>query len=256
MVISPLADLANQYLPLFVVIQARVSAFFAAAFFFRRELVPARIMLAVAFVISVYITMLLKNSASAAISYSILPLLLQQIFLGFLSGIVINFFVEIFLGFGQVISMQAGLGMVQMYVPKLGSVTPLTNFFVLTATLIFFQLNGHLLAIKLIVNSFIFGDFHHTNLSFSSLKSVMDFSAIIFSGALMLSLSVVITILLTNFTIGVMSKFSPQINIFSVGINISLIICLFAVYVSYDLIVENGEVLLNDILEFLRGVMA
>ena len=70
--------------------------------------------------------------------------------------------------------------------------------------------------------------------------------------ALRLTAVMTIAILLSNVTLAIMTKFSPQVNIFSIGINISLIICYFAAYISFDLIVEHGTTLLNELLEALR----
>lgn len=253
MLVAQFLQSFGKQLPLFLIIETRVAALFTSLFFLRKDYIPMRILLALSVVITIFVmsTGPLGDFGVVGVEPSflqLLPQLLMQIFLGMMTGLMINFFSEVFLGLGQIASMQAGLGFVNFYVPKVGSVTPLTNFFVMTATIIFFELNGHLVLIKMLVSSLRLSSLHAQKFDIELIKQVLIFSKIIFSGALMLSLSMTIAILLSNMTLAIMTKFSPQVNIFSIGINVSLIICYFAAYISFDLIVEHGNTLLNEIL--------
>lgn len=248
----------GQQLPVFFIIQSRIAALFTSLFFLRKEYVSPRILVALAFMLAVFI----MNTGSFELPksdpdfISLLPILLMQIVLGLLTGFIVNVFAEIFLGLGQIASMQAGLGFVNFYVPKIGTITPFTQFFVLTATMIFFELNGHLVLIKMIVSSLQVSLYPKHGINFDLIKQFLIFVKVIFSGAFMLSLSLTIAVMLSNLTIAIMTKFSPQVNIFSIGINISLIICFFTAYISFDLIVEHGTTILNDIFDVVKQVLA
>jgi flagellar biosynthetic protein FliR len=258
MLVANFLQSMGRQLPLFLLVQARVAALFASLFFLRKEFVPGRLLIGASVIISMFIVSTSSLSHFAAITnatpdfFYLLPELLMQIALGFMTGIMINFFSEIFLSLGQLASMQAGLGFVNFYIPKIGSVTPLTNFYVIMATIIFFELNGHLILIKMIVRSMqVIPNPAHL-FSAELMKQIVLYAKIIFSGSLMLALSLTIAILLSNFTLAFMTKFSPQLNVFSIGINISLLICYFAAYVSFDLIIEHGSTFLNDILDAIK----
>lgn len=244
----------GRQLPQFFIVEARIAALFTSLFFLRKEYIPSRILLGLSVTLSIFVMITGQfNRIDVDPSFlALLPELLIQIALGLMMGLMINFFSEIFLGLGQIASMQAGLGFVNFYVPKVGSITPLTQFFVMTATIIFLELNGHLVLIKMVVTSLQLPPTRAAGFDAELLKQVLLFSKIIFSGSLMLSLSMTIAILLSNVTLAIMTKFSPQVNIFSIGINISLIICYFAAYISFDLIVEHGTTLLNEILEAVK----
>ncbi|MFI4918022.1 MAG: flagellar biosynthetic protein FliR [Legionellales bacterium] len=252
----------GQQLPLFFIVQARIAALFTSLFFLRKEYVPGRLLVGISFVLSVFIMNTSSLSHFVAITnidptlVHLLPTLLLQAGLGMITGLMINFFAEIFLGLGQLASMQAGLGFVNFYIPKVGSVTPLTNFYVIMATIIFFELNGHLILIKMIVDSMqvMPNPAHAFNIEL--MKQTLLFAKIIFSGSLMLALSMTIAILLSNFTLAFMTKFSPQLNVFSIGINISLLICYFAAYVSFDLIIEHGSSLLQEIFSAAKAMQS
>lgn len=254
MLVAELIQTIGRQLPQFFLVEARIGALFSSLFFLRKEYIPSRILLALSVVLSLFV-MITGQFHRIDVDpdfLTLLPELLIQIGLGLIMGLMINFFSEMFLGLGQIASMQAGLGFVNFYVPKVGSITPLTQFFVMTATIIFFELNGHLVLIKMVVTSLQLPSSRQSAFDIEVFKQVLLFSKIIFSGAFMLSLSMTIAILLSNVTLAIMTKFSPQVNIFSIGINISLVLCYFAAYISFDLIVEHGTTLFNEILDAVR----
>lgn len=258
MIVATFIQSFGQQLPLFLIIQARIGALFSSLFFLRKEFVPARILAGFSFVLAVFVLCSghFEVPQTTPSFLALVPTLLTQIVLGLMTGFIINFFAEIFLGLGQIASMQAGLGFVNFYVPKLGTITPLTQFFMMTVTMIFFELNGHLVLIKMIVNSLQLISKPTRLFDRALILQLLMFAKIIFSGSFMLSLAITIAVLLSNLTIAVMTKFSPQINIFSIGINISLLVCYFVAYISFDLIVEQGGLLLNDLFEVVGQVQS
>ncbi len=248
----------SQTMPIFLLIQAKISGLVGILFYFRKEWVSRRILLSTTLVLSYFVlqTQPLHWAVDTAHYLLLVMGLLQQLLEGVLIGLTINFFVEVFLMLGQFISMQAGLGFVNLYMPRLGNITPLTNFFIITSAVIFFEMNGHLILFKMLIQSFSYGDFIKIAGLPDKIFQVISYSKFIFNSSVMLSLSVVISLLLSNFTIGIVTKFSPQINIFSIGINISIIVGFFACYLSYDLILDNGEILLNELIDFSKKVLS
>ena len=84
------------------------------------------------------------------------------------------------------------------------------------------------------------------------MSNVLSYSSVIFSGSIMLSMTIVITILLTNISLAVMTKFAPQFNIFSIGINMTLIMGLITIYVTYNLFLNQGGHIIVDGLNYLQ----
>jgi|GEM_PF-2155722 len=242
---------------LFFLLLARFAATFASITFFRREFLPARITVLLCIVLSLFVVMydILGQNIPTFTDGTLFINLGLQIALGLLTGFILNLFVDVFLALGQIISIQSGLGFVNLFVPRVGSITPLSQFFFITATLIFFELNGHLLLVKMIIDSVKTQLIGIHRIDMDVLRQVILYTKIIFSGALMLSLAIVIALLVSNITLAVMTKFSPQLNIFSIGITISLIIGFFMLYLCFDAICENGRILLNDILIFCHFMM-
>ncbi|KGP63707.1 hypothetical protein EP47_04915 [Legionella norrlandica] len=71
----------------------------------------------------------------------------------------------------------------------------------------------------------------------------------------MLSIALIFVLMVTNFTLALVTKFTAQLNLFSIGINISLILVFLILYLSFDIIVENGEILCNELLFFLKNIL-
>lgn len=249
-----LLDKISQNLILFLIFEARLSSTLAVIFFLRREWVPGKIMVAFSMILGLYLLCSMNRLPVMAIegSFMLIIAIANQCLLGVLTALIINFLAEFFIGFGQMISMQAGLAFVNFYVPKVGSITPLTQFFMLMCITIFFELNGHLIVIQMIIDSIVAFPLMPNVLDIQLFAKVLNFSGILFKGIAMLSLSVIFAVMLSNITLAVLTKFSPQLNLFSIGINISLIVCIFIIYISFDLIAENGTILFNELLVFVR----
>lgn len=247
-----LLDKISQNLILFLLFETRVAATLAVIFFLRREWVPGKIMIAFSMVLGFYLLCSMNRLPVIAMdgSFRLIIAIANQCLLGVVTGLVINFLAEFFIGFGQMVSMQAGLAFVNFYVPKVGSITPLTQFFMLMSIMIFFELNGHLVVIQMIVDSIVAFPLVPSALDTQLFAKILNFSGILFKGIAMLSLSVIFAVMLSNITLAVLTKFSPQLNLFSIGINISLIICIFIIYISFDLIAENGSILFNELFVF------
>ncbi len=240
---------------MFLLVFTRISAFFTTFMIFRRDFVNARIIISLSAILSVY-ALLFNQGMKVNYDVFSLSMLLQelfQFFIGFISGLILNIVFELFSGMGQIISMQIGLSLASVIDPRLGSITNLTQFYIYTIILVFLFLNGHLLVIKTLMDSLTVLPVGHYFVPDKLISSVLSYSSVIFSGAIMLSITVVIAVLITNFALAMMTRFSPQFNLFSIGINMTLILGLYCVYLTYSLVVDKGSGFLHESLSFLQG---
>lgn len=242
----------------FILVFTRISALFSTFILFRREMVNARVVISLTTILSIYVILLYQPQQINYDVYS-LPMLMQmfmQFLVGFIAGLILNIVFEIFVGLGQIVSTQVGLSMASLIDPKFGTITSLTQFYSLMTIVIFLLLNGHLFVVKTIIDSFTTFPLYQNFLPPNLLSAVFDYSAVIFSGAIMLSITILITILLANIALAVMTKFAPQINVFSIGINMTLIFGLICVYLTFDVIVNNSSSYIRAGLDFLHQTVA
>lgn len=238
----------------FILILTRISTMLSMLVIFRRETITTRIVIALSTVLSLYVMLLYPEKTLNYDIFSIQMLVeaFLQAFIGFLSALIINIVFEIFVSVGQIISSQIGLSMASLIDQRFGYITSLTHFYVITATLIFLYLNGHLFAITTIVNSF---NVLPINIAFNPshlMMGIVNYASVIFSGAIMLSITIVIVLLLTNIAIAGMTKFAPQFNLFSIGINMELIIGLICIYLTFNLFATSGSNVIRDSIAFLQ----
>ena len=118
---------------------------------------------------------------------------------------------------GQAMSASMGLSMANMVDPSMGNVPVISQFLLICSTLIFIGLGGHVLVIGLVAESFsalpISEDVPIQELA----NFVIEWSAMIFLGAILLGLPIMVSLLFINMGLGVITRAAPALNIFAVG---------------------------------------
>lgn len=237
----------------FSLIFTRLIAFFYSFTLFRREMATMRLLISLAMILSCYVMMLTKPVEISEDILSI-PYVMHsvvQVILGLTCGIIMNIFLEVFSAVGQIVSVQIGLSAASLFDPKFGVITSLTNFYVIIGSILFFEMNGHLILIKTLVQSFsalpvtvLLSQFYGA--------SIAHFSSIIFSGSVLISLTVITAILMTNLAMAFVSKFAPQFNLFSIGLNVSILIGLVCVYLTFQMLIDHGQLIIDSVLTFFK----
>ncbi len=218
--------------------------------------VPNRVRLLLSVLITAAVAPLLpKPPAIELFSIAAMLIVAQQLLIGITVGFVSLMVIQTFVLAGQIIGMQTSLGFASLVDPTSGQQVPLVGqFYLLLMTLIFFTVNGHLLMITMIVESFYtlpIGE----SLEPQSLKQMADFGGKIFANALTMSLSAVTALLLINFSFGVMTRAAPQLNIFAIGFPITMLSGLLILWLTLDGVVPHffrtwdaGQVIICDLL--------
>lgn len=158
---------------------------------------------------------------------------IEQTLLGLLLGFISRLVLETFILGAQVIAMQSGLGFASLVDPANGNSVPaLGQFFLILVTLLFLAVDGHLLMIRLVVESFhslpIGEDTQFLNLCYQ----VVMWSKWVFATGFLMSLVSVAALLIVNIAFGVMTRAAPQINLFVVGFPMTLIVGLVLVWLT------------------------
>lgn len=157
-------------------------------------------------------------------SLSALMLLAREILLGVAMGLAMR---VIFAGIGMagdVIGLQMGLGFAQFYDAQTSAQTPVIGQFLgLLATLVFLSLNGHLLLIATLIDSFHGVPLDSAKTLAESMLAFTLWGGMIMQAAILLSLPLIAALLITNSALGVLSRAAPQLNIFAIGFPITII---------------------------------
>ena len=117
-----------------------------------------------------------------------------------------------------------GLGMANMFDPNLGNVPVISQFLIILSTLIFLLIDGHLIIIDLIFQSFEELPIGQPLLILPLLDSLLELTPLVFSGGLLLALPMMISLLLVNIGLGIITRSAPSLNIIAVGFPAILLI--------------------------------
>jgi len=197
----------------------RISALFMAAPIFSAQAVPVRVRI----LLAVLITMLVQPSlpfmeAVDPLSAQGVLVVLQQIGIGVVMGLILQIVLGALVMAGQAIATTMGLGFASSVDPQNGvQVTMVGQLYLIIGTLYFLAVDGHLLMIDVLVQSFIYIPIGSPFNAIEVFGDIALFSAELFVAGVLISLPVIIGVLLVNLAFGVVTRAAPQLNIFAVG---------------------------------------
>ncbi|QXO18293.1 MULTISPECIES: flagellar biosynthetic protein FliR [Vibrio] len=235
----------------------RIGAAFIAMPFFGDNLIPVWVRSLLALSITV-ITAPLMPAMPAVDLFSMTSLFLafEQVIWGLMFGLILHMLFTVFTMLGQVVSLQMGLGMAMMNDPVNGlSVAVLGRLFLIFSTLLFLALEGHLLVIDVLIQSFTVWPVG-SGITTLSLQGVIHHFSWMFSAALALALPAIVSMLLANISFGVMNRAAPSLNVYALGFPMTMLLGLFSVLISVSGVPGRYTSLVHDTLRFLNQFMA
>ena len=230
----------------------RISAFLAVFFVISGANVPmfVRALLALAFTVCVLPS--LPAAPASLIPFSVEGLLAvgSEVIKGLAMGFMTQFLSQIFTMAGQAVAMQTGLGFASLVDPVSGTNAPVVGqFFTILSTLVFLSMNGHLAFFGLMLESFNTVPVGTQMLPPDGLYALSLFGSYMFQAAVAMALSSICTMLIVNFTLGVMTRAAPQLNIFSLGFAVSMVVGLAVLVLSLNAFMGNFTADLNEVFQ-------
>lgn len=215
---------ATQWVGAFFWPMMRISAMLIAMPVLGTRLVPTRIKIITALVLTLFVMPMLPELPRVEpLSLDGLLISIQQILAGLATGFIIQFVFAALIIAGQAIAMSMGLGFASMIDPANGTMMPVVSqFFIIVGTLLFFALGGHLMIFQIIISSFQSLPISTVGIDRESFWMLVSWSSQMFIGAMWIAVPALISMLAINITMGVMTRAAPQMNIFSVGFPITM----------------------------------
>ncbi|TWI53910.1 flagellar biosynthetic protein FliR [Pseudomonas duriflava] len=234
----------------------RIASLFMTMPIIGTNLVPARVRLYLALAFTALLVPTLPPMPQVdAISVQALPLIAEQVLIGALMGFSLQLFFHVFVVAGQLLSIQAGLSFASMVDPANGiSVPVLGQFFTVLVTLLFLAMNGHLVVFEILVESF-------TTLPVGDVLSVDHYWDIagklgwVLGAGVLLVLPAVTALLVINLSFGVMTRAAPQLNIFSIGMPLTVGLGLVIIWIGTADILSQYQSLVTEALQWLRELV-
>jgi flagellar biosynthesis protein FliR len=202
----------------------RALALFSALPVLGQRSVPMRVRIALAAFIALAAQGSLPPVPAVALdSANAFMLVLQQALIGFSLGFAVRLvFAAIELA-GELIGLQMGLNYAGFFDPvSAGNATATSRFFGTTVAWLFIVMNGHLLVIAALVQSFSAFPIGPEPFAFLQRLQPQQWGAEIFSTGLWIALPLITLLLVVNLVLGAISRVAPQIEIFAVGFPITV----------------------------------
>ncbi|CAG8867949.1 Flagellar biosynthetic protein FliR [Pseudomonas fluorescens] len=239
---------ATFLLPLF-----RVTAVLMTMPIIGTKMLPARVRLYFALAITVVITPGLPPMPEFnPLGLSGLMMCAEQIIIGSMFGLAMQMLFQAFVVAGQIVAIQMGMAFASMVDPANGVNTAVVSqFMTMLVSVLFLLMNGHLVVIEVLTESF-------TTLPVGGGLLVNHFWELagrvgwVFGAALLLVLPAITALLVVNIAFGVMTRAAPQLNIFSIGFPLTLVLGMGIFWVTLADILPHYQSLASESLQWLR----
>lgn len=151
-------------------------------------------------------------------------ILIQQVLIGVAMGFSMRMVFALVQAAGEYSGLQMGLSFASFFDPTSGGQTMvLARLLNAIALLIFLAVDGHLMLIMTLAESFHTLPIADAPLAAGGWFLLVSAGSQIVSGGLMLALPIIGTLLTLNLAMGILNRVSPQFSIFSVGFPITLL---------------------------------
>ncbi|MBI3229942.1 MAG: flagellar biosynthetic protein FliR [Burkholderiales bacterium] len=202
----------------------RILGLIAAAPLYGNRSVPARAKVMLAVMLTLVIAPAIpKVSPLDPMSLPGLLIVAQQLLIGLAMGFSVRIVFSAVEMAGEIIGLTMGLGFATFFDPQSSARTSaISQFLALIATTTFLSVNGHLVLLSVLAESFTTLPIAAEPIAGFGLKQLADWGSKIFSSGLHLSLPILTALLLVNIALGILTRAAPQLNLFGIGFPITL----------------------------------
>ena len=203
---------------------SRILGLIASAPLFGNAGVPVSVKVSLGVLLALVIAPLVPALPAAdPTSWAGLLILVKEMIIGLAMGFAMRLVFAAIEYAGEVASQTMGLGFAMFFDPSTrGRSSAVSQFMALVATMAFLAVNGHLVLLEALAESFITMPITSTPFSGNAPLALVQWGGRIFSAGLQLSLPIIAALLITNVALGILTRAAPQLNIFGIGFPITL----------------------------------
>ena len=234
----------------FLLILVRIVSFVFVAPFFGNSAVPRRVKVGLSLFVAIFMYNIVNKpdlEYTSAVGYSVI--VVREVMTGLLIGFAAYICNSIILFAGNIIDMDMGFSMAMEFNPSLNTQSTITgNFYYYLVMLILVASDMHSFILRAVCDSFtvvpigkaVF-DWDHLVLSIT--KYMGDMFVIGFR----IFLPFFACIMILNCVLGIMAKVAPQMNMFSVGMQLKLLVGFAVLFLTIFLVPTVANFIFNEI---------
>lgn len=229
-----------QELEYFLLVFARIATFVFAAPFFSQQGVPNTVKIGlsvfIAYVMYAFIQPHVYPEYSSVFGYSVI--IMKEVAVGLFLGAGAQLCTSIVLFAGRIIDMEIGLSMANVFDPTTNQQSSITGVLLQYGVMLILYTTGlHRYLLKALMETFtlipINGAVFHTE---ELLSTIIEFLSDYIIIGFRICLPVFACITLMNIVLGLLAKLAPQMNMFSVGIQLKLLAGLSVLFLTIGML--------------------
>jgi len=243
----------------FLLVLVRMASFIYAAPFFSINGVPRQVKVSLSIFLSFIVFHMTPGYSvpeySSVLGYSIL--VVKEAVTGILIGFSANICTYIVQFAGRVADMEVGLSMVQLMDPMTRESTGFTGtMYQYGIMLVMLVSNLHHFFIRAIIETYTLIPIGRSNFNSEQLVTTIgtflgDYVMIAFQ----ICLPVVASIMILNSVLGILAKSAPQINMFSVGIQIKILVGMTVLFISIGVLPSLSDFIFREMKVMVTAVV-
>lgn len=212
------------WLSLFLWPFMRISAFVMVAPLLGHSSLPSHVKISLAAILTLVISATLPAMPEIPlVSWASLGIMVQQMVIGMGMALAMMIAFAVVQVAGEFIGLQMGLAFASFFSADSNANTMiLSRWFYLIALLLFMALDGHLMMIRILAESFTLLPIANAGFNAAGFEQLTRFASLFFNLGLLLALPLVSVLLIINLTLGILNRAAPQFTVFSVGFPVSL----------------------------------
>lgn len=233
-----------------LLIFVRIASFVFIAPIFGQSAIPNQAKIGFSFFVSFVLYHLVDPVSFdhiGIISYSMM--IIKEVLTGLLIGYAANICNSIVFFAGNIIDMDIGLSMATEFNPEINSEVSMTgNIYYYFIMLLLMASDMHIYVLRAVCDSFQLIPLGGAEIGWDSLMSAMtQYIGDVFVIGFRIFLPFFACIMILNCILGVMVKVAPQLNMFSIGIQLKLLVGLVTLYLTIFLMPHLAEFIFDEI---------
>jgi len=220
----------------FMLASLRIGAFLVVSPIFGSTAIPVQVRV----IVAAFLAMMVMGYSEVPDieSFSelrIIGVMITELLIGIAAGLILTIWFSAAVLAGEKIATSAGLGYAAQIDPNSGGQTPVVSQMLsLFMIILFLGVNGHLVVLRTMLESYDYLPIGAMPAWGAFIKGGIGAASAMFVAASIIMLPIAIIMLLINLAVGVITRSSPQLNLFSFAFPISLLAIFILFYLSVD----------------------
>lgn len=243
-------------IPAFMLVFARVLAFFITVPLFSYNTIPNLFKIGFSFLLSL-VMFTTMDIGTIDFDFTYVFLLVKEVGVGLLIGLIAYIILAAIQIAGGFIDFQMGFAVANVIDPQTGAQSPLVGqYFYMIALLFLLSVNGHHLLIDGIFNSYQFIEIDaHMSMGDNYAEFIIDAFNQMFVVAFQMSIPLVGCLFLVDVALGIIARTVPQLNVFVVGLPLKIGVSFLVLVVFMAIYMTLARMLFETMFDTMHGLM-